>query len=428
MKLLLLCPHFEPDLHAATGEVMTQLVKALAERGHRIDVVTSLPWYHQHEVEEQWRGRPWRREATEFGSVTRVWPFPTDKRNIPARAVGFGGFTSLAAGAALTLERPDVVIAMSPPIFLADAGWLVAKRWRVPFVFNVQDIFPDVAVELGALANERVIELAQRHERSVYRRADAITVLSEDQAANVRAKCAPSSGSGAGIADRVRIIHNFVDLDRIVPVDRATAYRQRHGLGDKIVVMYSGNVGLSQSFDLVRHAATAWQDRADVHFVVNGEGAARHQVDRWAVDLPNVLVTDFAPRDEVGDVLGAADLHLILLKEGLSRSSTPSKLYGVLAAGRPLLASIDSGSEVDNIIARAGAGLSVAPDDPALFLEALEKMTTDTHELRAMGERARTFVETWLTPSAQAEAYEKLFFELTGREAGRNQCSNTRMR
>ncbi len=408
MNLKLLCPHFEPDLHAATGEVMTRLVHALAARGHRIDVITSLPWYHQHRVEPEWSGRPWRREYTDFGSVTRVWPFPTDKTNVPARALGFAGFTALVASAALTLSKPDVVLGMSPPIFLGDAAWAVARRWGVPFVFNVQDIFPDVAIDLGALSNAKVVHWAKKHERSLYRRADAVTVLSEDQAANVRAK--------TDRPDKVHIIQNFVDLGRVQVVDRRigpeTDYRRAHDLGDKTVVMYSGNVGLSQSFDLIRAAADAYADRPDVQFVINGEGAARTEVDAWASRRPNVLVTNFAPREAVSDVLGSADLHLILLKTGLSRSSTPSKLYGILAAGRPLLASIDEGSEVTNIVAEAGAGRSVPPDRIPEFLEALAQLLSEPDELHNMGIRARAFVERCMTPEAQAEAYEQLFCSL----------------
>ncbi len=410
MNLLFLCPHFEPDLHAATGEVMSRLVHSLAERGHRIDVVTSLPWYHRHMVEPEWSGRPWRKETTEFGSIIRVWPFPTNKTNVPARALGFVGFTALVAGAALTLPKPDVVLAMSPPIFLADAASTVARRWGVPFVFNVQDIFPDVAIELGALNNPKVVAWAKKHERSVYRRAEAITVLSQDQADNVRAK--------VDDPEKVHIIQNFVDLDRVHVVDRATDYRRRHGLLDKTVVMYSGNVGLSQSFDLVRAAADAYADRPDVHFVINGEGAARNEVDQWAATRANVLVTDFAPREAVSDVLGSADLHLVLLKEGLSRSSTPSKLYGILAAGRPLLASIDEGSEVAVIVDQAGAGTSVPPEDVRAFLDALGDLLNDPVELDEMGERARWFVERCLTPEVQAEAYEKLFFAMVSGGSG----------
>ncbi len=412
MNLLLLCPHFEPDLHAATGEVMSRLVHALDDRGHRVDVVSSLPWYKNHDVDPAWRGRPWRKETTSFGTVTRVWPFPTDKSNIPARAAGFAGFTGLLTGAALAGRRPDVVMAMSPPIFLGEAGWLASKRWsllggrHVPFVFNVQDIFPDVAVELGAITNERVIAAARRYERSLYKRADAVTVLSGDQADNVRAKL-PADQQG-----KVEIIQNFADTERVAVVDRRTDYRARHGLEDKLVVMYSGNVGMSQSFDLIRHAADSYTDRPDIHFVINGEGAGRPGVDAWATGMDNVTVTDFAPREAVSDVLGSADLHLILLRRGLARSSTPSKLYGILAAGRPTLASIDEGSEVELTLERADAGRAVPPDDPDAFLAALDEMLADRADLQVKGASGRDYVDKCLTPEAQAEAYDELFGRL----------------
>lgn len=415
MKLLLLCPHFEPDLHAATGEVMTKLVHGLAERDHQITVVTSLPWYHCHEVAPEWRGRPWRTERTGWGRIVRAWPFPTTKTDIWARALGFAGQTGLATALAMTTGAHDVVMGMSPPIFLGDAAWLLARRCRAPFVFNTQDIFPDIAVDLGVLTNPKVIAAARRYERSLYRRADAVTVLSTDQRRNVTAKLGPDEGG-----DRVRIIRNFVDLDRIRPVegtDRiANPYRLRYGLGDKTVVMYSGNVGLSQSFELIREAARHWADDDSVQFVVNGEGAAHDDVASWAAGLDNVTMIPFGPREEVPQILGAADLHLVLLKKGLAASSTPSKLYGILAAGRPVLASIDEGSEVCVTVREADCGLSVPPNDAPAFLAALDKMLADGDELAAMGRRGRTHAESCLTPDAQARAYEELFLELIERQ------------
>lgn len=415
MKLLLFCPHFRPDLHAATGEVMTQLVEALAERGHEISVVTSLPWYRGHRVDPDWTGRPWRRERTDWGQIIRVWPFPTDKTNIPARAVAFGGMTSLACGLALTLGRHDVVMAMSPPVFLGDAAWLVAKRLGVPFVFNTQDIFPDIAVDLGALNNPRVIELARRHEASLYRRADAVTVLSEDQAKNVRGKLAGDPEVRPAPEEKVRVIHNFVDLERLQPTERENEYRRQHGLSGKTVVMYSGNVGLSQPFELVRAAAHRFAAREDLVFVINGEGAARSEVDSWAASLSNVMTVDFGPRSEVPEILGAADLHLVLLRSGLAKSSTPSKLYSVLAAGRPVLASVDEGCEVASVVKECDVGRAVPPEDEWVFCQALEEMLADPAELVAMGHRARAFATDWLTPEAQAEAYEALFLGLYSR-------------
>lgn len=406
VRLLVLCPHFTPDLHAATGEVLTGFVDALVARGHHVDVVTSLPWYRRHDVEPEWRGRPWRIETQPWGRVARVWPFPTQKTNVVGRALGFVGFSGLATAVAMRLGRPDAVLAVSPPFFLGDAGWAVAKRWSVPFVYNVQDIFPDVAIELGALSNPTVIAAARAHERAQYRRADAVTVLSQDQAANVQAKL-PVEAHG-----RVHVIPNVVDLSRIEAGPRRNGYRDRHGFGSETIVMYSGNVGLSQPFELIAIAARALAERSDLRFVINGEGAARGEVDRWAAGLDNVSVVDFAPRHEVSDVLAAGDIHLILLRSGLSRSSTPSKLYASLAAGRPILASIDEGSDVATTVKQAGAGLAVPPDDPVAFLDALTSLLDRPAECQAMGGRARRFAETWLSPEHQAARYEDLFEQL----------------
>jgi colanic acid biosynthesis glycosyl transferase WcaI len=408
VKVLLFCPHFRPDLHAATGEVMTQLVEGLGRRGHRITVVTSLPWYRGHDVAPEWRGRPWRREQTSWGEIIRVWPFPTRKTNIPARALGFAGMTGLSTVLGALTAKPDVVMAMSPPIFLGDAAWVASRRWQVPLVLNLQDIFPDIAVELGALTDPRVIALAGRHEASLYRRADAITVLSDDQARNVKAKLAAGADDDHAANSKVAVIRNFVDLQRIQPTERENQYRRRHGLVSRTVVMYSGNVGLSQPFELIRTLADRYHDRPEVVFVINGEGAARPTVDAWARTRPNVRVVDFGPREEISDILGAADLHLILLRRGLARSSTPSKLYSILAAGRPVLASIDEGSEVATVIKEAGVGLAVPPEDGWALADGLDALLADPGQLPLLGARARDYAATCLTVDAQVKAYEAL--------------------
>ncbi|MFN8016816.1 MAG: glycosyltransferase [Acidimicrobiales bacterium] len=192
--LLVLCPHFAPDV-APTGEVMTQIGLELAALGNRLHVVTSLPWYQHHAIEPGWEGQVIRHEDTEWGRITRVHPFPTDKRNIPARAAAFAGFTALTGLAGLvSRSQPDAVLAMSPPLTLGAAGWAIARAHRVPFVFNIQDVFPDVAVELGAITDPKVIAVASWLERETYLRADAVTVLSEDLKDNVAAKIAGRRG------------------------------------------------------------------------------------------------------------------------------------------------------------------------------------------------------------------------------------------
>lgn len=417
MRIGVLCPHFAPDV-APTGEVMTRIARELAARGHELHVVTSLPWYREHAVVPGWEGQLVRHEDTAWGRITRLHPFPTDKRDITARALAFGGFTAMAAfEGVIDRARPDVVFAMSPPLTLGLAGWTVARARRVPFVFNIQDVFPDVAVELGLLTDRRVIAAAAWLERTTYRRADAVTVLSDELADNVRAKLVRGrSGRPAGReAAKVRVIPNFVDTDRIRPAAADNGYRAEYGLRGRRVVLYAGNVGLSQSLDLVLSAAVAMAPEEDVVFVINGGGAARPELERRAAGLPNVVFVDMQPAERLPEVLAAGDVHVVPLKKGLAWSSVPSKLYSILAAGRPLVASVDPGTEVARTVERAGAGLAVPPGDAEAFTKALRRVLDDEDEARAMGERGRAFVEGWASPAAVAEAYDDLFTELVHR-------------
>ena len=406
MRVLVICPHFDPD-PAPTGVVMTEIVHRVAEQGHEVEIVTSLPWYTEHEVEPEWRGRLWRTERTAWGRITRVHPFPTDKRNIPARALGFAGFTGLA-GLLLLLRRrrPDVVLAMSPPLTLGLPAWVTARVRRVPFVFNVQDIFPDVAVEVGAITDPKIIGVARWLERFIYRRADAVTVLSYDLAQNVSAKVGDDSST------RVCVIPNFVDTERIQPSERQNSYREDFDLGDRTVVMYAGNLGFSQPLDLVVDAARAMADRNDVVFVINGGGSERQRLQDLAADLDNVRFIDFQPPERLSETLAAGDIHVIALREGLARSSVPSKLYSILAAGRPVLASIDPGTEVERVLLTHECGVTCRPEDSADFVETLRELLDNPDSTAAMGDRGRRFVEGWVSPAGVATAYVELFDEL----------------
>ncbi|MCU0309420.1 MAG: glycosyltransferase family 4 protein [Acidimicrobiales bacterium] len=427
MNIVVLCPHFEPDL-APTGEVMTRIADELVARGHRLEVVTSLPWYQHHAIEPGWEGRAVRVERRSWGRITRVHPFPTDRRNVAARALAFGGFTALASLVGLGARRPDAVLAMAPPLTLGPAGWLVARARRVPFVFNIQDVFPDVAIELGLLQGARAIRAAYWLERVTYRRSDAVTVLSDDLAENVRSKITrgPGGRRDPDQAAKVRVIPNFVDTDWIRPGPRDNAYRREHDLRDGPVVMYAGNVGFSQSLDLVVETARRFrEERPDVRFVINGGGAQRAELMARAEGLDNLRFVDMQPKGRLPEVLAAGDVHLVPLKRGLARSSVPSKLYSILAAGRPVLASVDEGTEVQRTVERAGAGVAVGPEDQPAFERALGALLDDPDGRDRMGASGRSFVEGWASPAAVAASYEALFVELVeaaGRVGGRRRA------
>ncbi len=230
-------------------------------------------------------------------------------------------------------------------------------------------------------------------------------MLSADLGDNVAAKLP------AGERQKVRMIPNFVDTEAIVPAPRTTAYRRELGIGDEPVVLYAGNVGFSQSLDLLLAAA---RELPDVTFLINGGGSARPQVEAEARGLANVRFGDYQPRQRLAEVLATGDIHVVPLRKGLARSSVPSKTYSVLAAGRPLLASIDAGTEVARVVAEAGCGVAVEPDDPPAFVAALRRLLADPQEAAAMGARGRAWVERWASPAAVAASYDELFSELTG--------------
>jgi len=253
--IIVICPHFKPDT-APTGIVMTRIVDELVTLGHAVHVVTALPWYRRHAVEPEWIGSWVHVEKTSWGSVTRAHPFPgDDKANLLRRAAGFLAFSMLAVIQGLRaggwFRKADAVIAMSPPLTLGLTGWIVAKMRRAPLIFNIQDVFPDAAIDTGAISNPLVIGAARRLEQISYRAADAVTVLSDDLRDNVAAKMPAARG------ECVHVIPNFVDTTVIVPTDRATNYRTELGLGSGPVVLYAGNVGFSQSLELVLTAASA---------------------------------------------------------------------------------------------------------------------------------------------------------------------------
>ncbi|MFN5604376.1 MAG: glycosyltransferase family 4 protein [Actinomycetes bacterium] len=409
LKLLVLCPHFDPDT-APTGAVMSRIVEELGALGHEVHVVTSLPWYREHRVDEAWSTVRWRdRTATTgWGTIARLDPHAGgDKRNLVRRAVGFIGFSvvSIVAGvlAGRRGRRVDAVIAMSPPLTLGVAGRLVAWIRRAPLIFNIQDVFPDAAVETGAITNRWVIGAARALEKVSYLLSSRVTVLSQDLADNVVSKI------GASKATRVVVIPNFVDTERIVPLDAATDYRRELGLTDRPVVMYAGNIGYSQSLEMLVAAARA---RPDVDFVINGTGSARSDLERSARGLTNLIFGDFQPPERLSEVLATGDIHVVPLRRGLGRVSVPSKTYSIMAAGRPIVAAVDAGTEVTRLVDGARSGLVVPPDETESFIAAIDRLVSDRDVRRDMGQRARAFVESQASPRAVAERYANLVHEI----------------
>ena len=407
MRLLVITPHFEPDT-APTGIIVTSLVDQWAEQGHQIEVITSLPWYEKHEIENHWGGKLFRREEKESVTVTRLHPFPQDKNNLLRRLMSFLAFSFLAVIASLLKRGPfDAVVALSPPLTLGTVGKVAAVRHRCKLILNLQDIFPDVAVTLGKIKSRSSIKVLEKYEKFTYNGSDAITVLSKDLEENVNKKIDRKKNP-----PQIAVIPNFLISSSIKPQDRLTNYREEHQLGEKFVVMYAGNLGNSQSFELITKAAKKHEERDDIVYVINGGGVMSNQLKQQANVLKNLVVIDYQPVERLSEVLATADLHLVPLRTGLGDMSVPSKIYSIFAAGRPVIASVDSGTEIERIVAESEGGIAVPPDDFDSFIFALESLIENSGLLEEMGNKATAWLENCYSSKTIADDYLDLIRRL----------------
>ncbi|MBI3945011.1 MAG: glycosyltransferase family 4 protein [Armatimonadetes bacterium] len=402
MRILLLTLYFEPDI-TANAAILTRLAEELAALGHAVSVVTAFPHYAGNRIDPRYRGTLIERARHGDIRVTRTYVYvASDKGSLRARLLNYASFNLLSVVAGLLSPAPDVVLAPSPPLTIGLTAWLLGSLKRVPFVYNVQDIYPDIAIRLGILTNPRAIRAFRRLEDFVYRRAAAVSVLSEGFRQNLLGKGVPPA--------KLRIIPNFVDPDLVRPQPKENPFARREGLADRFVALYAGNIGLSQGLETLLGACAHLRDLPDFLAVIVGNGAARPALEARAQEmgLSNVRFLPFQPKEDLAMMYASADVSLVLLKRGIGAESVPSKAYAILASGRPILAAVDAGADTDRLIQDARCGVAVPPEDPAALARAIRALRADPAARAQMGRRGREHVVAHYSPGAIARQYEAL--------------------
>jgi len=402
MNLLLLSLYYHPD-PAANAVIITALAQQLAARGHRVTVVCALPHYDRNAIWPAFRGKLLQREQLDGVDVRRVWLYvPPSKANLLGRLWNYITFNVMSSLAGLGGPKPDVILAPSPPLTIGLSAWLLGLLRRCPYVYNVQDIYPDVAVRLGVLTSRKVIAFFAAMERFVYRHARAVTVLSEGFRRNLLAKGVPNA--------KIVVIPNLVDTAALQPGVKDNPLARREGLGDRFVVLFAGNVGLSQGLEHVLESARLLQGVKGLLFLIVGNGAAKPGLEQEAarMELTNVRFLPFQPRADLADLYASADVCLVPLKHGIADESVPSKMLSISAAGRPLIASVDEPSDTAQHVRESGCGLVVPPEDPQALAAAIMALYRDPDRARRMGMLGRAHVETRFTPEVVGAAYHRL--------------------
>jgi colanic acid biosynthesis glycosyl transferase WcaI len=394
--------YHHPD-PAANSAIITRLAHDLAAVGHRITVISAFPHYDTNRIWPAYRGRLLQRESLSGVDVYRVWLYvPAHKASMPGRLLSYLSFNLLSTLVGLTVPRPDVILAPSPPLTIGLSAWLLGLLRRAPYVYNVQDIYPDIAVRLGTLRDPRLIAFFSWLERFIYARASAVAVISEGFRQNLLRKGVP--------AGKIALIPNSVDVDFVTPRVKDNPFARRKGLVERFVLLYAGNVGLSQGLEQVLAAARILSERKDLLFLIVGNGSAKAALEQEAValGLHNVRFLPFQPREVVPDLYASADVCLVPLRKGVGYESLPSKALTIMAAGRPVVASVDPGSDAWTLVEEARCGLCTPPEDPQALAGAIRTLHADPALRQRLGRNGRAHVTQHYTPQAVARQYDAL--------------------
>jgi colanic acid biosynthesis glycosyl transferase WcaI len=343
MRILILHPHYWPEI-AATAQLLTDLAEDLVAAGHEVEVVAGQPSYRPSEL------RLPTREVRHGVQVTRVPSYRPRERQGARRVAHYLSY--FAASLAPTLLRPaDVILALSPPPLLCGLSGALAQRLSgTPFVYVVEDLYPELAHELGAIGSRGLRGLS-RLARRIHAEAGTVIAISDEITARLRAQGLPS--------DRLETVHNWADTDAIRPSSRDNALRRELGLGDGFVALYAGNVSRTLGLSGLVEAAVALRGH-DVQIVVAGEGDARADLEREARarGAGALRFVPSQPRERLGELLALGDVGLVTTRRGERGLRFPSKLFGVMAAGRPVLATTDE-RELASVVERSRAGVVV---------------------------------------------------------------------
>jgi colanic acid biosynthesis glycosyl transferase WcaI len=411
-NILILTLNFRPD-GVSTAALVSDLADELMARGHRIVVITTIPHSNfdadaraEQPLTRLWGGLLYR--STYHGIP--VWHTQVTRKgqHILGRMIGYFLFnlTSLLIGL-FGVGRQDIVLVVSPPLTSGIIGWFLAIVKQASFIYNIQELYPDVFVNLKKLRpNSLGTRVLYWIEHFVYQRADALTVICEAFRTAVIHK---------GIdKEKIHLIPNFADTKAIYPAPKFNPFSVEHSLTTRFVILYAGNIGMTQSFEALLETAYRLKDEPEIKLLIIGGGVradyVAFQIKQRA--LKNVLLLPYQPQSRVLDMYAAADISLVPLMTNTSQTTFPSKLYTIMSSGRPVIAAIDVDSDVVETIKQARCGVAVEADNP----ESLEHAIRNAYHQQAMfqefGKNGRAYVETHFSRQQAGTMYHELIMRM----------------
>lgn len=411
--VLVLTLVFRPD-GVSTGVIMGEVSADLSAAGHNVTVVTTVPHYNRDPEAEarQPLVRMWGpllyRSVFQGVRVLHV-AMPRKGGATLSRLLAWTQFHVLSLVVALALvRRVDVILAPSPPLTIGVCAWLLGCLYRAPYVYNVQELYPDIAITLGAIRSPWITAPLFALERFVYARARVITVIASRMRQRILQKLVP--------AEKVRLIPNFVDLDDMAPLPKINEFSRLHGLEREFVVAYAGNMGPAQGLETVLEAASLLRHQPGLRFLLVGEGILFNRLNALVRDrgLENVLILPHQPYALVPQIYAASDICLVPLAVNTGSEAIPSKVYRIMACARAVLACADPDSDLAELIGLARCGKVVPPGSPESLAQAVSEAMRSPSECAAMGLAGRAHVVAQYSRKSISGRYEALVREVAG--------------
>lgn len=431
MRILIHGINFHPEA-AGVGKYTGEMANWLAAGGHEVRVVTAPPHFPQWRVPLEYCA--WRYDRQQLRVPARPGPvlgvqFPSEVKNVevfrcpiwvPKSPNGLKRLLHLASFALSSLPvillqmrwHPDLVLSVEPTFFCAPqallaAQWFGAKAW-----LHIQDFEVDAAFEFGDLANSRGLDLALAIEYWLLRRFDRVSAISQEMVGRLKRKGVDAS--------RCVLFPNWVDAKIIFPFPHPSSFRSELGIAeDTIVALYSGSMGKKQGLDLLLDAARQLSHRSDLRFVFCGEGPYRQFIFEKCQALSNVTLLLLQPSERLNDLLNLADIHLLPQRADAADLVMPSKLTGMLASGRPVVATAHPGTQLAAAV--QGLGIVVPPGDTDAFAAAILTLAADKDLRVSQGQQARRYAVTHLDTPVILDRFERTLLEVCGICEARNE-------
>ncbi len=406
-RVLMLTLVYGPDT-VSTANMMTDIAQGLQAAGHEVTVLTSVPHYNPS---AQVRADPkfnasWTRPITEsrdYGvRVLRVF-MPLKRHKVWARGFDYLLFQFLTTLLGLFfVKRPDVVFVTSPPITLGLSGILLSRLRGGTFIYDVRELWPDVPVRMGLFRNPLLVRFVYALEAFVYRQAAAISTIARSFQHTLVKRGVPRA--------KLYFTPNFVNIDFIRPMHRENEFSHEHNLNGAFVVLYAGNVGLTQGLEILIDVAADLSPDEQVKFLVVGDGAGRAGLERAVVrsGLANFRMLPFQPSHRVNEMYAAADVCVAPLRRGFSYDTVPLKIYTAMAAGRAVVACAEADSETAVLLREAAAGTCVMPESRAALTEAIRALRAAPETATEMGAAGRKWIENHYSSEAVIGAYDRV--------------------